>query len=129
MDATLALQTDRVMLQVFSTMPAGYTLKLRMVDPLLYPATPGIRAGDLIFLLEATDSMGMVQPVLPGEVNLSVRYLDTDVTGLDDTLITLGRLDTFDSTWKTAPKLLTDPMTNYLAASVMDTGVYAVYVP
>jgi hypothetical protein len=129
MDATLALQTDRITVQVFSTMPAGITLKVRIVDPLLYSATPGIRAGDLIFLVEATDSMGVVLPTLPGEVNLAVKYTDVDVTGLDDTAITLGRLDPLDNTWKPAPKLLTDPATNYLAASVMDTGVYAVYVP
>ena len=129
MDATLALQTDRVMLQVFATMPSGMTLKLRLVDPLQYPSTPGIRAGNLIFVLEATDSAGMIQQVLPGEVNLSVRYTDADVTGLDDTATTMARLDQATSSWTTAPKLVTDPLTNYLAASVMDTGVYAVYVP
>jgi hypothetical protein len=80
-------------------------------------------------VLEAIDSTGVVLPTLPAEVNLSVRYTDIDVTGLDDTPITLGRLDPVSATWNTAPKIVTDPITNYVAASVMDTGVYAVYVP
>ncbi|MGE3912045.1 MAG: hypothetical protein AB7K36_21985 [Chloroflexota bacterium] len=129
MDATLALQTDRVVVKVFTTMPPDITLKLRMVDPLAYPATPGIRAGDLIFMLEATDSMGTVLQTLPAEVNLSVHYTDLDVTGLNDTAITMSRLDPFDSTWKPAAKLFTDPLTNYVAGSILETGVYAVYVP
>jgi hypothetical protein len=128
-DMLLALPGDRVAIQVFASTPANITLTLRLVDPLAYPAVPGIRAGNLIFEVVAADAFGAPLATLPAEVSLSVRYADPDVAGLDETFITLSRLDPLDQMWKTAPNLLVDPLTNSVMASVVDTGVFAVHVP
>ena len=45
------------------------------------------------------------------------------------TRITMSRLNPLDIIWYTAPGLVTDPLTNYLGATVSETGVYAVHVP
>jgi len=128
-DMLLALPGDRVAVQVFASTPPDITLKLRLVDPLAYPATPGIRAGDLIFQVEALDASGVPLTTLPAEVSLSVRYTNPEVVGLDEAAIILSRLDPVDQQWKTAPNLLVDPITNSVMASTVDTGVYAVHVP
>jgi hypothetical protein len=126
-DLLLALPGDRVAVQVFASTPPDITLTLRMVDPLAYPATPGNRAGDLIFQLEAFDAAGVPLTTLPAEVSLRVLYADPDIFGLDEASITLSRLDPVDQLWKTAPNLLVDLTTNSVMASTMDTGVYAVH--
>ena len=60
---------------------------------------------------------------------MTVRYSGADITGLDETYLTLSRLDPLDQTWKTASNLLVDPLTNTVMFSVLDTGVFAAYVP
>ena len=127
-DATLSLN-DRVAVQLFSALPTGLTVTLRMVDPLTYPPTPGIRAGDLIFQIEAKDASGAALTTLPSEINVTIHYTDMDVLGLTEANITMGRLDPSTNQWVTAPKLVTDPAGNTVAASVTDLGVFAVYVP
>lgn len=128
-DGSLTLQGGRIVVRVYPSMPFGVTLKLRLVDPLSYAATPGVRAGDLIFILEAVDQQGATLSQLPAEVNLSVRYSDADVTGLNEPAITMARLDPNTNQWTSAPKMLAQPDSNYIAASVMQPGVYAVYAP
>ena len=56
-DTLLALPGNRVVVQIFASTPAGLTLNLRLVDPLAYPPTPGIRAGNLIFAIQAFDGI------------------------------------------------------------------------
>ena len=46
----------------------------------------GVRAGDIIFQLEAFDQFGAPVSPLPAEVTLNVQYSNTDVAGLDETL-------------------------------------------
>jgi hypothetical protein len=128
-DLLLAMNGTRMTLQLFATLPPGITVTVRMVDPLAYPATPGIRAGDLIFQTEAKDATGLTLTTLPSEVNLAVHYDDADVTGLNEANITLAHYDPSTSQWQTAPKLMTDPPSNFMAATITDLGVYAVYVP
>lgn len=128
-DMLLALSGDRVTVQAFSTLQPGYTITLRMVDPLAYAATPGIRAGDLIFQVDVKDPTGAVVTSLPAEVNLAVHYSELDVTGLNEANVTLGHLDPTSQQWAAAPKMVTDPTTNFVAGSITDTGVYAVYIP
>jgi len=118
-----------VAVQVFSTLPSGITLRIRMVDPLTLPATPGIRVGDLAFRIEATDSSGAQLTSLPAEVNLTVTYADRDVVGLNEAGVTIGRLDTADNTFKPVPKQVNDPATNFAGASISDLGAFSVYVP
>lgn len=125
----VSLTGDRVVVQIFSTTPSGIVLTLRLVDPVTHPGQPGTLAGDLLFQIEARDQQGAILSALPADVNLSVRYTESDVVGIDDTSVTLARFDPIDGQWKTAPQLLTDPETNFVAASIRDLGVYAVYVP
>ena len=128
-DLTLTLTGDRVVVQVFSSMPPGITLRLYLVEPAAHQPLPGAVVGDLMFRIGARDASGALLPTLPTEVNLTVRYQDADLDGRDDALVTLVRLDPVDNQWKTAPRLLTDPATNFVAASFSDLGVYAVSVP
>jgi len=128
-DSTIALSGDRVVVQVFPSMPAGLTITIRLVDPAPVPPPPGTRAGNLIFRIEAQDASGTPLTALPAEVNLAVRYADQDVAGLNEQRATLSWLDPADTRWKPAPKLATDPSTNYVAASVTALGTYALSVP
>ena len=128
-DVQVTLTGDRVVVQVFSTTPAGIVLTLRLVDPAAYPGPPGTLVGDLIFQVEARDQQGAVLSQLPAEVYLSVRYTDADLAGRDDAGVTLARLDPADNQWKAAPRLLTDPGSNFVAATIGDLGVYVVSVP
>jgi len=125
----ISLTSDRVVVQVFASTPPGITLKLFLVDPNAHARTAGALVGDLMFRIEAMDATGAPLATLPAEVNVSVHYKDADLNGLDDTRVTLTRLDPADSQWKTAPGLLSDPATNFVAASIRDLGVYAVTVP
>ena len=128
-DLQIVLSGDRVVVQVFSTIPSGITLTLRLIDPATQPAVPGTLAGDLMFRIEARDQQGAVLSLLPAEVNLSIRYTDADVAGRDDAGVTLARLDPGDNRWQTASRLLVDPEGNFLAASITELGTYAVYLP
>jgi hypothetical protein len=128
-DLWVALPGDRVGLQVSASTPPGISLTVRLVDPLAYPAAPGIRAGDLIFLVDAVDADGYTLTTLPAEARLSVRYTDMDIFGLDEAGMTLSRLDAVGNIWNSVPNVVIDPVANYLETYVIDTGVYVVSVP
>ncbi len=127
-DARIALAGDRIVVTLFPTMPAGITLTVRLIDPTRAPATPGTRVGDLIFALEALDSTGRTLTTLPAEVNLDVTYSERDVAGLNNQAVTLSWLDPADNQWKVAPKLVTNPAGNTVAASVTQLGTYVISV-
>ena len=116
-------------MSIFPWMPAGVTIAVRLVDPATVPPPPGTRAGDLVFRIEARDGAGAPLTTLPAEVNLAARYVDQDVASLNEQNVTLSWLNPADNGWKPAPKLATDPSTNYVAASVTALGTYAVSVP
>jgi hypothetical protein len=128
-DSTVALAGDRVVVTIFPWMPAGVTITVRLVDPSTVPSPPGTRVGDLVFRIEARDGSGTPLTTLPAEVNLAVHYTDQEVAGLNEQQATLSWFDPADNRWKPAPKLATDPSTNYVAASVTALGTYAVSVP
>src|SRR5215212_979874 len=128
-DQMLALGVDRITVQLFAAMPTGLTVTLRMVDPLAYPAVSGIRAGDLIFQIEAKDASGTLLTTLPAEVNVTIHYTDMDVLGLNEANITLARLNPDLNQWETAPKLVADSVGNTVSASITNIGVLVVYVP
>jgi hypothetical protein len=59
-------------------------------------------------------------------VNLAIRYADTTVSGLNEGSLTLSRLDPTTNQWQSAPKIVREPDSNYVAASVTALGTYVV---
>ena len=111
---------------MFPWMPAGVQVTIRPVDPNTVAAAPGTRAGDLVFVVEARDGSGTQLSSLPAEVNLAVRYADSTVSGLNESNLTLSRLDPATNQWQAAPKIVREPDSNYMAASVTQLGTYVV---
>ena len=128
-DMLLALPGGRLSVQVFSSMPSGVCLKLRLVDALDHPAAPGVRVGNYIFQLDAVDEFGSELTTLPAEVTLQINYTNTEVAGLTETSLTISRLDPFDQSWKIVPSVFVDPVSNWLWVSVFDTGLYVAHQP
>jgi hypothetical protein len=114
---------------MFSWMPAGVNVTIRPIDSGSAPTVSGTRAGDLLFVVEATDATGATLTALPAEANLAVKYADETVSGLNEQNLTLSRLDPATNQWTPAPKLVKDAETNYLAASIIDLGTYVVSAP
>jgi hypothetical protein len=125
-DSLIAMPGERVAIRMFPWMPAGVQVTIRPVDPNTVAAAPGTRAGDLVFVVEAKDASGTQLSALPSEVNLAIRYADSTVSGLNEGNLTLSRLDPITNQWQTAPKIVREPDSNYLAASVSQLGTYVV---
>ena len=66
---------------------------------------------------------------MPAEARLTIRYGDMDVFGLDESFLTLSRLDAATNTWFSVPNVVIDPVSNYLETPLMETGVYVLSVP
>jgi hypothetical protein len=128
-DSRIGLPADRVLVQVFPWMPQGVMLTIRLLDPSFASPPPCTVVGDLIFQLEARDGGGAPLTRLPAEVNLSARYTNQQAFDVNKQNVTMVWLDPADNQWKAAPKLVTSPPTNYVAASVTGLGAYAVCVP
>jgi hypothetical protein len=128
-DSQFGLPGDRLVVRMFSWMPPGVSMTIRLITPTTVAAPPCTVVGPLIFQLEATDSFGAVLTSLPAEVNLSAHYANSEVVSLNRQAITMYWLDPFDNVWKIAPKVVTDPPSNYVAASVMGLGTYTVCAP
>ena len=128
-DSTVALIDERVVLRIFSWMPSGIAFKMRFVDPTTVSSPPGKRVGNMVFRIEAQDASGTALDLLPAEVNLSARYADRDVAGATEQNVTLSRLDPATNQWKAAPKLTRAAENNYIAASIMEPGTYAINIP
>jgi hypothetical protein len=128
-DSTVALIDERVVLRIFPWMPSGIAFKMRFVDPATVSSLPGKRVGNMVFRIEAQDASGTALDVLPAEVNLSARYADRDVAGASEQDVTLSRLDPATNQWKAAPKLTRAAENNYVAASIMEPGTYAINIP
>jgi hypothetical protein len=128
-DVTITLAGERLVVKMFPWMPNGITLSVKRApqDPLA-PA-PGTRAGDLLFTIQARDATGAVLTSLPAEINLSLRYNNQDVAGLNEQNLTLSRLNPTTRQWQPAPKQLRDTDANYIGASVRDVGSYVVHAP
>jgi hypothetical protein len=128
-DSTVTLIDERVVLRIFPWMPSGITFKMRFVDPGTVSSPPGKRVGNMVFRVEAQDASGKVLDVLPAEANLSARYADRDVDGAKEQDVTLSRLDPATNQWKAAPKITRAAENNYIAASIMEPGTYAINIP
>jgi hypothetical protein len=125
-DLLIATPGERVAVRVFPWLPAGIQLTIRPIDASSVPAVPGQHAGDLTFAVEAKDASGAALTTLPAEVNLAVRYADSTVDGLNESNLTISRLDPTTSQWQAAPKLVRETESNYVAASVTQLGTYTV---
>jgi hypothetical protein len=119
----------RVVVRMFPWLEEGITVTVRLVDPVEVADMPGGPVGDLVFVVEAVDGDGDALADLPVEVNVNVRYDDGEVEDLDEGRLVISRLDPATSQWQPAPKLLRDPVTNYLAVSITELGAYAVHAP
>lgn len=125
-DVMIATPGDRVAVQLFPWMPAGVQVTIRPLDPNSVPNVPGLRAGDLVFAVEARDASGQQLTSLPAEANLAVRYADETVSGLNESNITISRLDPSTNLWQAAPKIVRETDSNYIAASITQLGTYVV---
>lgn len=125
-DSMVATPGERVAVRFFPWVPAGIQVTIRPVDGKTVPASPGKQAGDLTFAVEAKDASGATLTALPAEVNLAIRYADSTVSGLNEGNLTLSRLDPSNNQWQPAPKIVREPDSNYVAASITQLGTYAV---
>lgn len=125
-DVMIATPGERVAIQMFPWMPAGVQVTIRPLDANSVPSAPGTRAGDLVFAVEARDASGAQLSSLPAEVNLAVRYADDTVSGLNEGNLTISRLDPSTNQWQTAPKIVRETDSNYVAASITQLGTYVV---
>jgi len=128
-DSMIATPGERVAVRVFPWLPSGIQLTIRPVDASTVPSAPGKQAGDLTFAVEARDASGTQLTSLPAEVNLAVRYADSTVKGLNEGNLTLSRLDPSTNQWQSAPKVVRETDSNYVAASIMQLGTYTVSAP
>jgi hypothetical protein len=126
----MAFQSDdgRVTARVFGTMSQSLKFSIRLpIDPASVPPAPGPVAGGLLFQLLAETCDGGPLAVLPAEINLGVRYNDSDAAGLNEANFTLARLDTNTNQWQPSMKQATDPPANFTSATITDMGYYVVY--
>jgi hypothetical protein len=128
-DVRIATSNDRVVVQVFSGMPAGITLKVSPADLSMMPAYSGHAVPSLAFRLEAQDAQGNPLVSLPAEVNLAVRYADVESAGMNESAATIALFDPSMNVWRVAPKVANSPDGNYVAASVTELGTYVVAFP
>ena len=97
------------------------------IDPGSVPANPGQKVDALLFRVTADDCAGGGIGSLPVEVNLGVRYSDSDVGSLNESNFKLAWLDPADNTWKSLQKQAPDPAANYVSATIVNTGYFVVY--
>lgn len=126
-DQTVALADSRVAVRVFPAMAQDVVVGISLVAPPAAPPLPAAQMGNLVFRVDVGPLNGGAFTTLPAEVHLSVRYADADLGGRDEAKLTIGWLDPSDNQWKPAPKQAADAKSNYLAATVMNGGIYAVY--
>ena len=83
----------------------------------------------LIFQIEARDAAGNLMNALPAEVNLSARYMNSEITGLDRNRATFWWYNPTAALWGPAPKLVVDPNFNFVSSSTTGLGTYCVCLP
>ncbi|MFN8526847.1 MAG: hypothetical protein U0821_27400 [Chloroflexota bacterium] len=123
----LSSDDERIAVRVFNSMPRSVKFRfIRPVDPSSVPATPGRKVDDLLFQLVAEECDGGGIGTLPAEVNLGVRYTDGEVSGMDESKITISRLGA-DNKWQAEPKQAPDPGANYVSATITNLGYFVVH--
>jgi hypothetical protein len=66
----------------------------------------------VIFQIEARAAAGTVLTALPTEMNLSARYMNSEIAGLNKSRRTLLWFNPATNQWGPAPKLVVDPTFN-----------------
>ena len=83
----------------------------------------------VIFQVEARDGAGNLLNALPAEMNLSARYMNSEVAGLDKNRATFWWYNTATAQWGPAPKLVVDPVFNFVSSSTTGLGTYCICLP
>jgi hypothetical protein len=127
-DITFSSADGRFVIKVFASMTRPVRLAVRMVDPGTVPALPGTLIDALVFevLGEFCDGGGGIA-LLPAEINLGVRYTDAEAAGLFEANFKIAALDPVDKQWVPEPKQAPDPGANFVSATIMRLGFFAVY--
>jgi len=127
-DRSFGSADGRVTVRVFSTMSRNVHIDIvKPVDPASVPANPGQKVDALLFRVTADDCAGGGIGTLPAEVNIGVRYGDSDVGSLNEANFKIAWLDPSDNTWEPVQKQAPDPAANYVSATTMNTGYFVVY--
>lgn len=119
---------QKVELRVFGTMPRPVRVEIyQVVDFLSAPLPPGSLVGLLAYEIRASYCDTNPIPQLPAEVNLGIRYNDIEATGLDENRFVIGKLDMTTGIWHPVEKQAKDPASNYVSATISETGFYMVW--
>jgi hypothetical protein len=119
---------EKVAVRVFPSTPQPVRVEiLQVIDFLSAPLPPGNLVGLLAYEIRASrcDSSPLAQ--FPAEVNLGIRYSEIEATGLDESRFVIGRLDLTTGVWSPIEKRANDPSSNYVSATIIDTGFYMVW--
>ena len=116
-------------MRTFPGTPAGISLTIRVLNKASFPTAPGAPVIALIFQIEARDASGALLNALPAEMNLTARYMNSEVTGLDKNRATLWWYNPAAAQWVAAPKLVVDPFFNFVSSSTQGLGTYCVCLP
>ena len=119
---------NKVALRVFASMPRPVRVEIyQVVDFLSAPLPPGTLVGLLAYEIRASYCDATPLPQLPAEVNLGIRYTDIEATGLDKSRFVIGHLDMSTGIWTPVAKLGSDPSSNFVSATIIETGFYMVW--
>jgi hypothetical protein len=127
-DSSFASADGKFIVKVFGNMSRAIRLSVRLVDPSTVPGLPGTLVDRLVFevLGEFCDGGGAIA-LLPQEINLGVKYSDADAAGLNEANFKIAALDPVDQQWVPEPKQAPDPGANFVSATIMRLGFFAVY--
>jgi hypothetical protein len=127
-DTVFSSHDDKVSLRVFASTPRAVRVEIyQVIDFLSAPLPPGSLVGLLAYEIRASycDANPLAQ--LPAEANLGIRYNDIEATGLDESRFVIGHLDRATGTWNPVQKRGNDPSSNFVSATIIDTGFYMVW--
>ena len=128
-ESSVALPGDRIVVRSYPGIPAGISITIRVLNKAQFPTQPGAPVIALIFQIEARDGVGNMLNALPAEVNLSARYMNSEIPGLDKNRATFWWYNAATAQWGPAPKLVVDPIFNFVSTSTTGLGTYCVCLP
>jgi hypothetical protein len=118
-----------VFLSVLATQPQDTQVTLTDVSPDSLPAASGVVVSDFTFNV-AGNTCGGAGAGAPGfaqfptAVNLGISYDPNMFPGLDEGTFTIMRL--VGDQWVPVASSVADPATDYVSATITETGTYAV---
>jgi hypothetical protein len=99
----------------------------QVIDFLSAPLPPGSLVGLLAYEIRASCCDSNPLEELPAEANLGIRYTDIEATGQEKSRFVIGRFDRATNAWAPVEKIGSDPSTNYISATIIQTGFYMVW--